>query len=103
MKISLSNKRALIGGSSKGLGNAVAKQLAISGASVTLMARNEDLLRATVDELNKLTSKKHDFLVVDYNDWEKYKIKIQEYISKNPIDILVNNTQGPKAGENQLY
>ena len=99
MKISLSNKRALIGGSSKGLGNAVAKQLAISGASVTLMARNEDLLRATVDELNKLTSKKHDFLVVDYNDWEKYKIKIQEYISKNPIDILVNNTQGPKAGD----
>ena len=56
MKISLANKRALIGGSSKGLGNAVAKQLAISGASVTLMARNEDILRSNVDELNKLTN-----------------------------------------------
>ena len=32
MKINLKNKRALIGGSSKGLGYAVAKQLAACGA-----------------------------------------------------------------------
>ena len=32
MRINLKNKRALIGGSSKGLGYAVAKQLAICGA-----------------------------------------------------------------------
>ena len=36
MKISLQNKKALIGGSSKGLGFAVAKQLAQSGAHVTI-------------------------------------------------------------------
>ena len=35
MRINLKNKRALIGGSSKGLGYAVAKQLAICGAEVT--------------------------------------------------------------------
>ena len=41
MRINLKNKRALIGGSSKGLGYAVAKQLAICGAEVTLVSRNE--------------------------------------------------------------
>ena len=39
MRINLKNKRALIGGSSKGLGYAVAKQLAICGAEVTLVSR----------------------------------------------------------------
>jgi len=99
MKISLKNKRALIGGSSRGLGNAVARQLAMSGAKVTIMARSKDLLQSTVEDLNKLTSVKHDFLVVDYNNWDDYKIKIENYILNNPIDILVNNTQGPKAGD----
>ena len=37
MNISLKGKNALIGGSSRGLGYAVARQLAISGASVTLI------------------------------------------------------------------
>ena len=46
MKISLKSKHALIGGSSKGLGYAVAKQLAYSGAKVTLVARSEDLLKS---------------------------------------------------------
>ena len=41
MKISLQNKKALIGGSSKGLGFAVAKQLAQSGAHVTIVSSNE--------------------------------------------------------------
>ena len=44
MNISLKSKRALVGGSSKGLGNAVANQLAMSGAQVTLLARDEGLL-----------------------------------------------------------
>ena len=39
MNISLKGKSALIGGSSRGLGLAVANQLAHSGANVTLMSR----------------------------------------------------------------
>jgi len=40
MEISLVGKKALVGGSSKGIGYGVAKQLAESGASVCLMARD---------------------------------------------------------------
>ena len=46
MKIDLSGKKALIGGSSKGIGLGIAKQLAESGACVCLMARNETKLKA---------------------------------------------------------
>ena len=38
MKINLNNKKALVGGSSKGLGYAVAKQLASCGAIVTMVS-----------------------------------------------------------------
>ena len=99
MKISLKSRHALIGGSSKGLGYAVAKQLAYSGAKVTLVARSEDLLKKSIDELNKSTDCKHEYIVCDYNDHEKYSKIIGDYLNKNRIDILVNNTQGPKAGD----
>ena len=99
MNISLKSKNALVGGSSKGLGNAVARQLALSGAKVTLVARSEDLLVNTINELNKLTDCKHEYLICDYNDHEKYSKIIGQYLSNNRIDILINNTQGPKSGD----
>ena len=74
MKIDLKGKRALVGGSSKGLGLAVAKQLASSGAHVTLMARNESKLKVIVNELNNSTSLTHNYLIVDFNDLNHLKI-----------------------------
>ena len=96
MKIDLSGKKALVGGSSKGIGLGIARQLAESGASVCLMARNESRLKEIVDQLPN--SFKHSYLVVDFSKFEEYKIKIEEYTKNNQVDILVNNTQGPAAG-----
>ncbi len=96
MKIDLSGKKALIGGSSKGIGLGIASQLAKSGASVCLMARNESKLKEVVAQLPN--SKDHSYLVVDFSNFEDYKIKIDEYLQCNQVDILVNNTQGPPAG-----
>ena len=70
MNISLKSKHALVGGSSKGLGNAVAKQLALSGAKVTLVSRSNDLMENTISELNKLTGCKHEYIICDYNNHE---------------------------------
>ena len=99
MRINLKNKRALIGGSSKGLGYAVAKQLAICGAEVTLVSRNESLLKKNIIELKELTECDHNYLVVDYNNSKDYKKIIDEFFKTNIIDILINNTQGPPAGD----
>ena len=99
MKINLKDKKALIGGSSKGLGYAVAKQLAVCGAMVTLVSRNEPLLKKNMIELKKLTGFDHNYIVVDYNDSDGYKKIITEFFKTNSVDILINNTQGPNAGD----
>ena len=99
MKINLKNKRALVGGSSKGLGYAVAKQLATCGAEVTLVSRNEPLLKKNIIELKELTGFDHNYLLVDYNNSKDYKKIIDEFFKTNTIDILINNTQGPPAGD----
>ena len=99
MKINLNGKKALVGGSSRGLGYAVAKQLALSGASVTLMSRNEKKLKEIVANLENETKVKHNYLIVDFNNFDSYKKIISTFLSNNPIDILVNNTQGPKPGD----
>ena len=96
MKIDLTGKKALIGGSSKGIGLGIANELANSGASVCLMARNESRLKEIVGQLPNSSS--HSYLVVDFSKFEEYKLKIEDYAQNNHIDILVNNTQGPPAG-----
>ena len=99
MKINLKDKKAFVGGSSKGLGYAVAKQLAVCGAMVTLVSRNEPLLKKNMIELKKLTGFDHNYIVVDYNDSEGYNKIITEFFKTNSVDILINNTQGPNAGD----
>jgi 3-oxoacyl-[acyl-carrier protein] reductase len=96
MKIDLTGKKALVGGSSKGIGLGIATELANSGASVCLMARNESRLKQIVDKLPN--SSNHSYLVVDFSKFEDYKIKIEKHVKNNQVDILINNTQGPPAG-----
>ena len=98
MNISLKSKKALIGGSSDGIGKAISIQLATSGASVTLVSRSEEKLKKIIAFLPTSEGQKHQFIVVDYANFEDYKFKIEAYFKTNSIDILVNNTQGPSAG-----
>ena len=98
MNISLKNKKALVGGSSGGIGKAIAQQLAASGASVTLMSHSEEKLQNIVANLPNDQGQEHQYLVVDFNDFHGYRNIITNYFEHNTIDILVNNTQGPSAG-----
>ena len=98
MNITLKGKNALVGGSSRGIGKAIAQQLAESGANITLMARNEEKLKAIISDLPTSNGQKHDYLIVDFNDFEGYKKTISGFFETHKIDILINNTQGPKAG-----
>ncbi|NKI33253.1 SDR family oxidoreductase [Croceivirga thetidis] len=98
MNISLKGKKALVGGSSRGIGKAIAQQLAESGASVTLLSRSVDKMQDIIKNLPKTENQEHSFLQVDFSDFEAYKAIIFDYFKNNTIDILVNNTQGPQAG-----
>ena len=74
MYINLKNKKALVGGSSAGIGKEIAQQLAESGASVTLLSHSEEKLKNIVDQLPTDQGQKHQYLVVDFTDFESYKL-----------------------------
>ncbi len=98
MEISLKNKNALVGGSSRGIGKAIAVQLAKSGARVTLMARSKERLEKVLEELKEYGEQSHSYILVDFNDFESTKQTLKDFFRTNTIDILINNTQGPPAG-----
>ena len=64
MKIDLKEKNALVGGSSKGIGKAIAERLAASGANVTLMARDEKKLNEIVQSLDKKQGQNQQSLII---------------------------------------
>lgn len=98
MNINLANKKTLVGGSTRGLGKAIALQMAACGATVTLMARNEEKLKETIILLPTPLNQIHNYLVTDFANFEGFKSDINKYFENNSIDILVNNTNGPSAG-----
>lgn len=99
MNIQLSSKNALVGGATQGIGAGIAIELAKCGANVTVMSRNEAKLKDFVESLPRPNAdQKHQYLVVDFSDFENYKKTITEYFNAHSIDILVNNTNGPEPG-----
>lgn len=99
MNLDLTGKTALVCGSTQGIGYAAALELAQLGASVILMARNEDKLKTAVASLSVLKSQQHSYLVADFSSVEEVKAAINKYINDGKfIHILVNNTGGPAGG-----
>ena len=98
MEIDLTGKFALVGGSTDGIGKAIAIRLAASGASVCIMARNKSKLEKVVNELDTSRNQKHKFLEVDFSNYNLFSKSIKYFFETNYIDILVNNTQGPDGG-----
>ena len=87
----LSGKRALVTGSSQGIGLAVAEGLAAAGAEVVLNGRNKAKLESAVAALKAKGFKARGF-DFDVTDKESVVSAVAE-IEKNigPIDILFNN------------
>ncbi len=99
MNLDLTNKHAVVCGSTQGIGKAAAIALASLGASVTLIARNEVALRETRSQLSTVHGQKHDYICADFSWPSDLKLQVERYAEKRDgIHILVNNTGGPNAG-----
>jgi len=98
MNLDLKGKNALVCGSSKGIGEAIAIELAHLGANIVLAARSLDKLETVCALLDISKGQKHDVLQVDFNDSANLKISVKKIVDKQPIHILINNTGGPKGG-----
>ena len=96
MNLSLSGRRAIVCGSTSGIGRACAQLLAERGASVVLAARDEEKLISTV---NSLDGDGHSYICADFNEPDNLRLKTIEYINKTGvIHILMNNSGGPPGG-----
>jgi len=97
MNINFKNKNALICGSTAGIGKASAMELASLGATITLVARNEEKLKQVLADLPSDNGQEHNYLVADFNNPDSLKETLNKGITKN-YHILLNNTGGPKGG-----
>ena len=98
MDLDLTGKKAIVCGSTQGLGYASAVELALMGCSVVLMARNEEKLKEAVKTLSTNKGQSHQYLVADFSDTTIVNRVIGEFVKDNTVHILVNNTGGPPGG-----
>lgn len=88
---SLAGKRALVTGSSQGIGLALAKGLAEAGATVVLNGRDASKLEAAASALAEAGAKA-DVLAFDVTDHDEVRAAIDGFEATNgAIDILINN------------
>jgi 3-oxoacyl-[acyl-carrier protein] reductase len=97
VNISLRGKTALVCGSTQGIGKAAAMELAALGASVILLARNEEKLKVVVKELPSGSEMPHSYIIADFSDAAILKGALKK-LDEITVHILVNNTGGPPSG-----
>ncbi|MFQ5583622.1 MAG: SDR family oxidoreductase [Calditrichia bacterium] len=99
MEINLTGKNAVVCGSTRGIGKAVALEMATLGANVTLLARDAQGLQRVLNELASTPEQHHQSLCADFSQTENLRQVIDNYTASNePVHILVNNTGGPPGG-----
>lgn len=96
---SLSGRRALVCGSTQGIGRASAEALASEGAEIVLLARNAERLSEVRAALPHHSGVSHGLLVADFSDPAAVRRVVSDYLrSHPPFHILVNNSGGPPPG-----
>lgn len=96
MDLRLEGKRAIVTGGSRGIGKAIARQLALEGADVVIAARNAGPLEDAAAELSHETGRRVVPIVVDTGHRESVNRLVAASIERlSQIDILVNNAAVP--------
>ena len=100
MNLNLTDKVAMVAAASKGLGLAVATELAREGAKVSICGRNaatleaaEATIRQAVPQAKLLAISADVTNASSIEQWHAETVR-----SLGPVNILVTNTGGPPAG-----
>ena len=100
MDLGLKNKVALVAASSRGLGRAVAEELAAEGASLVLCARDAQALAETSSAIVSNSGAQVLAVPADVAVASDIKRVVESGIERfGRIDILVTNAGGPPAGK----
>lgn len=96
----LNHKRALVGGGSRGIGRAIAQELARQGASVTLMARPSSHMDDALTSLDRSHGQQHAAIHADVTQADTVITAVQNHVDNHGgFHIVVNNTAGPRGGK----
>ena len=100
MNLDLTGKNAIVCGSTQGIGKAIAVELALLGANIILVARNEQKLADVKNELDTTKGQAHNYIKADFSTPPQLKLHVENYIEANQVEIniLINNTGGPAGG-----
>ncbi len=99
MDLGLAGKVAIVGGSSRGIGRAIALALAQEGCSVAICARGQDELEAAAAEIRAQTSAQVLAVVCDMANHDDIRRLVRQTAEAfGRIDIVVNNAGGPPLG-----
>ncbi|MDC0032963.1 SDR family oxidoreductase [Alphaproteobacteria bacterium] len=100
MEIRMDGRRALITGGSQGLGFAMAKRFAESGADVALLARRPDYLAQAKHQIESTTGQTAWTYPCDVGRADQidkmYAVMIRDF---GPVDVLVNNAGSSQHGK----
>ena len=88
-QFSLVGKKALVTGSSKGIGASIAQALAHAGADIVLVGRSEESLKETKSAIEKI-GRKVEVVLCDVSSAEAINEAFAD-IADLKVDILVNN------------
>ncbi len=99
MDLELEGKTALVTGGSRGIGKAIARELATCGCSVVLTARGVEALDLTARELAQETGQQVTGVPCDLTSTEEVERMVQEAANTldGRIEILVNNAAAPEG------
>ncbi len=104
MDLGIQNKVALILASSKGLGRAVAIELAKEGARVIICGTDAVALAATKADIQAIAPNNVAAFICDLTDQNQRKNLVEQSIKAfGNIDILVTNSGGPAAGNFEQF
>jgi 3-oxoacyl-[acyl-carrier protein] reductase len=98
MDLNLTGKHALVCGASEGIGRATAHELALLGASVTVLARRAEALQEVAAALPRADGQSHDWIVADVSQTDALRERVEVLTASASVHILVNNTGGPPGG-----
>src|SRR5881275_506493 len=99
MELGLAGRVALVCGSTKGLGRAVAKALAQEGARVAVNGRHQDSVERVAQQLEAETSRTVVPLVADVGTPAEAEGMVERLARElGRLDILFCNASGPPAG-----
>ena len=100
MELGLRGRRAIVTGASKGLGRAIAAELASEGSDLAICSRDDGEIKEAAESIRSATGRHVTAGVCDVTDPEQVRRFVAEAVGElGGIDILVNNAGRARPGD----